>query len=70
MPNRPLCVLIADDEAAMRMVLEMRLRDWGYDTLLATDGEEAERMVQKHQPDIILSDVAMPGKSGISVRSP
>jgi DNA-binding NtrC family response regulator len=67
MPNRPLCVLIADDEAAMRMVLDMRLRDWGYETLLATDGEEAERLVQKHQPDIILSDVVMPGMSGLEL---
>ena len=65
--NRPLRVLIADDEAAMRMVLEMRLKGWGYETFLASDGEEAERMVQEVQPDIILSDVMMPGMSGMQL---
>jgi DNA-binding NtrC family response regulator len=67
MPTRPLCVLIADDEAAMRMVLEMRLRDWGYETLLASDGEEAERLALKYHPDIVLSDVVMPGLGGLDL---
>ena len=67
MPNHPLCVLIADDEAAMRMVLDMRLRDWGYETLLAVDGEEAERLAQKHHPDIVVSDVVMPGLGGLEL---
>ena len=67
MPVRPLCVLIADDEAAMRMVLEMRLRDWGYETVLAADGEEADRLAQKYHPDIVLSDVVMPGLGGLEL---
>ncbi|MBI3933692.1 MAG: sigma-54-dependent Fis family transcriptional regulator, partial [Acidobacteria bacterium] len=67
MPHRPFCVLIADDEAALRMVLDMRLRDWGYETVLAADGEEAERLAQKHQPDIIVSDVVMPGRGGLEL---
>ncbi|MBI4480984.1 MAG: sigma-54-dependent Fis family transcriptional regulator [Acidobacteria bacterium] len=67
MPNRPLCVLVADDEAAMRMVLDMRLRDWGYETLLAADGEEAERLAQKCHPDIVVSDVVMPGLGGLEL---
>ena len=67
MPNRPLCVLVADDEAAMRLVLDMRLRDWGYETLLAADGEEAERLAQKCNPDIVVSDVVMPGLGGLEL---
>ncbi|MBI2819903.1 MAG: sigma-54-dependent Fis family transcriptional regulator [Acidobacteria bacterium] len=67
MPSRPLCVLIADDEAAMRMVLDMRLRDWGYETVLAADGEEADRLAQKYHPDIIVSDVVMPGLGGLDL---
>jgi len=62
-----MCVLIADDEAAMRMVLEMRLRGWGYETLLAADGEQAELLAEKHRPDIVLSDVVMPGLSGMDL---
>jgi DNA-binding NtrC family response regulator len=51
----------------MRAVLEMRLKDWGYQALLAADGGEAERLAQKHHPDIILSDVVMPGLSGLEL---
>ena len=65
--HRPIRVLIADDEAAMRMVLEMRLRGWGYETFLASDGDEAERIVKEQQPDIILSDVVMPGRTGMEL---
>jgi DNA-binding NtrC family response regulator len=65
--NHPLTVLIVDDEPAMRLVLEARLRSWGYETLLAPDAEEAERLVQSSDPDIVLSDVVMPGKSGLEL---
>ena len=67
MPNRTLTVLVADDEDAMRAVLEMRLKDWGYETVLAADGGEAEQLAQKRHPDIILSDVVMPGPSGLDL---
>ena len=67
MAHHPLTVLIVDDEPAMRLVLEARLRSWGYETLLAPDAEEAERLVQSSDPDIVLSDVVMPGKSGLEL---
>jgi len=67
MAHPPLTVLIVDDEPAMRLVLEARLRSWGYQTLLAPDAEEAERLVQSSDPEIVLSDVVMPGKSGLEL---
>jgi DNA-binding NtrC family response regulator len=62
-----LTVLIVDDEPAMRMVLEARLRSWNYETLLAADADEAERIVKESDPDIVVSDVVMPGRSGLEM---
>ena len=42
--RHPLTVLVVDDEPAMRQVLDARLRNWGYETLLAADAEEGERL--------------------------
>ena len=67
MTAHPLTVLIVDDEPAMRLVLEARLQSWGYQTVLARDAEEAERLVQSCDPEIVLSDVVMPGKSGLEL---
>ena len=67
MPAKPLHVLIADDEAAMRMVIDMRLRGWGYETLLAESGEQAEELAAEHNPDIVISDVVMPGMGGMEL---
>jgi len=41
MPDRSLKVLVVDDEAAMREVLEMRLTEWGFHVVVAGDGAEA-----------------------------
>ena len=60
-------VLVVEDEPAMREVLDMRLRSWGYGTLTAPDAEEGARLAQSHDPDIVLSDVVMPGKSGLEL---
>jgi DNA-binding NtrC family response regulator len=60
-------VLIVDDEPAMRLVLEARLRSWGYETVLAADADEAERLVKESDPAIVVSDVVMPGRSGLEM---
>ncbi|OFV97646.1 MAG: hypothetical protein A3H28_02325 [Acidobacteria bacterium RIFCSPLOWO2_02_FULL_61_28] len=67
MTRHPFTVLVVDDEPAMRLVLEARLRSWGYQTLLAADAEEAERLAESSDPEIVLSDVVMPGKSGLEM---
>ncbi len=60
-------ILVVDDEAAMREVLEMRLQDWGFDVLLAEDGIEAREKAESFDPDIVLSDVIMPRFSGMEL---
>ena len=60
-------VLVVDDEAAMREVIEMRLERWGFDVCLAEDGASGEEIALARNPDIVISDVVMPGISGMEL---
>jgi DNA-binding NtrC family response regulator len=60
-------ILVVDDDAAMREVLEMRLQEWGFDVRLASDGMEAKKLVKFYDPDIVISDVIMPEFSGLDL---
>ncbi len=60
-------VLVVDDEAAIRRSLSGILADEGYDTALAEDGERALAAVRERAPELVLLDIAMPGRDGISV---
>jgi two-component system response regulator HydG len=67
MPPTRLSVLVVDDEPALREVLSLRIRDWGYDVRTAGDVAEAERELASSPPDIIVSDVVLPGISGLEL---
>ncbi len=60
-------ILIVDDEAAMREVLEMRLQEWGFDVKLAGDGLEGKELAESYDPDIVITDVIMPQISGLDL---
>ena len=60
-------ILVADDEASIRRILEARLSMIGYDIITATDGEEAIAEFNKHNPDLIVLDVMMPKIDGYGV---
>jgi len=57
-------ILIADDEEAARRGLGQILTEDGYEVFLASDGEEALRQVAQESPDILLTDLRMPGMDG------
>jgi CheY-like chemotaxis protein len=59
-------ILIADDEPAIRKLLETGLQEHGFDVLLAADGHEAIDLYQRHGKAIaaVLLDVCMPGLDG------
>ena len=62
----PTRVVVAEDEAIIRLDLVEILRDEGYDVVAATGrGDEAVELVASHEPDIALLDVKMPGIDGI-----
>ena len=60
-------ILVVDDEPAMRMVLEIRLREWGFQVLTASDGEQGKQQAESAEPDIVISDVIMPSLSGLDL---
>jgi PAS domain S-box-containing protein len=60
-------ILLADDEAGIRKVLGISLADSGYEVLTAEDGEEAFEIFQRTKPQIVLTDIKMPGMDGIEL---
>jgi len=60
-------ILLVDDEADIREVLEIALRDLGYDVLVAADGEQALRIFQAQSPPLVLTDIKMPSMDGIEL---
>lgn len=60
-------ILVVDDEATMRRLLEKLLRMEGYDVSLASSGEQALSELLKHGADTVLLDMRMPGMTGLDV---
>jgi two-component system, OmpR family, alkaline phosphatase synthesis response regulator PhoP len=63
-------ILIADDEASMRRLLQFALEDLeddGVELLMAEDGQEALELIAEEQPDLIILDVMMPKMNGFEV---
>ncbi|WP_316356529.1 sigma-54 dependent transcriptional regulator [Devosia sp.] len=60
-------ILIVDDEEMVRTALEQWLRLSGFDTHVASSATEALRLLDDIHPDVILTDVRMPGLSGLDL---
>jgi two-component system alkaline phosphatase synthesis response regulator PhoP len=60
-------ILIVDDEPDILEILEYNLKNEGYDTKLAKDGEEGIQKAKQYKPDLIILDVMMPIKNGMEV---
>ena len=57
-------ILIVDDEADIRSYLETLLRDNGYETATAPDGDQAMPKAKEFHPDLISLDIIMPHETG------
>lgn len=60
-------VLIVDDDKEIAALLALYLKNEGYRTLLAHDGEEALILMRQEQVDLLVLDVMMPKKDGLAV---
>ncbi|KFE63618.1 sigma-54-dependent transcriptional regulator [Hyalangium minutum] len=60
-------ILVADDEPSIRHVLTLVLTEHGYEVRAVADGEEAVRELSARSYDVLLCDVRMPKRDGLSV---
>ena len=58
-------ILIVDDDAGQRSLLDAFLRSQGFETVLADSGESALAALRQGRFDMLVSDVRMPGLSGL-----
>ena len=66
-PLKAPVVLVVDDVAANRELLEAYLIDLGYDVRQARDGWEAIETIEHNEPDLVLLDIEMPRLDGLEV---
>jgi DNA-binding response OmpR family regulator len=59
-------LIVDDDEWTLRMI-DTALTAGGYETLTATDGEEAWAIANRHEPDLIITDIMMPKLDGFGL---
>ena len=62
-------VLIVDDEASVRHLIECLLKEMEYNTHHASNGKEALEILKKTSVDLIILDLLLPGKHGLNVCS-
>jgi DNA-binding response OmpR family regulator len=67
MEQRPAHILIADDEAPIRLTMDAMLRRRGYSVTTAENAEQAIDLLHQHSYDLLLLDLRMPGMSGLDV---
>ncbi len=63
----PPLVLVAEDDASVRMTIEFVLVDEGFEVVMASDGVEALELARSRIPDVILLDQIMPKMDGKEV---
>ena len=62
-------ILVVDDEFNVVKLLELILKDKGYEVIVAADGSEALEKTYKEKPDLIILDVMLPKIDGYEVCS-
>jgi DNA-binding response OmpR family regulator len=67
MDGKSKMILVVDDEPHVIRSLTFVLNKEGYDTLAATDGEEAVEKIRESRPGLVFLDVMMPKKNGYEV---
>lgn len=60
-------VLVIDDDPSIRQSLSRELALSGYETLAAADGLEGRQLFEERQPDLVITDLAMPRADGYAV---
>jgi CheY-like chemotaxis protein len=59
--------LVVDDEPAILRLVAVVLRDLGCHTLTAEDAESALLIIESDHPDVVISDIKLPGMDGVEL---
>lgn len=59
-------ILIAEDDKFLQNVYSVKFTKAGYKVFMASNGNEALKLIEQNAPDLILLDLVMPGKDGFS----
>src|SRR5580765_5827939 len=60
-------IMMVDEDPSIFLAVEKFLKTKGFWVMCMSDPEEAYHSAQKHKPDLIISDVAMPGLDGFTL---
>ncbi len=60
-------ILIIDDDASLRRVLEYNLQEEGYEVFACASGEEGLGLADEHEPELVITDMKMSGMDGFQV---
>ena len=67
MSNNQKKILVVDDEESIHLLYREELEDEGYQVISAMNGEEALKLFDEENPDLVILDINMPGMDGIEV---
>ena len=65
--SKAIKIIIVEDEANLRLVMQKELQRLGYDVQAAPDGEAALKLLEEANVDVILSDINMPRMNGLEM---
>lgn len=60
-------ILVCEDNKLTQRVLEVALKKMNYETIVATDGEEAIRLIKENDIGLVITDINMPYNSGLEI---
>jgi len=64
MEKKKHCILVVDDDVNVVEVLKINLSESGYDVITAYDGKDGLKKFAETKPDLIITDILMPGIDG------
>ena len=60
-------VLVVEDTASEQDLIVSYLEESGYNVISATNGQEALKKIEGRKPDVVITDLVMPGMSGLEL---
>jgi CheY-like chemotaxis protein len=57
-------ILVIDDESYIRRVLELKIKNLGYQVMTADNGQDGLAIIEDQRPDVVITDIMMPKLDG------